>query len=508
MKFGLYAVLATVAAACALAIAPGSASALGCRSDTVDPVAAFSFSPSTPQPGSAVSFDASSSQPGSYTSYSYDGESQTCEIADSGEAPITSYTWHWGDGTSNTTTSSATTTHTFASPGAYDVSVTVNAPAAGTDSVSHTVTTAWQVTLTQPAASTFWTQDLKRQTITLAATAAGPEPVQRIEFYVRDVKVGQDTSAPYSVSFDTASIADGPAGVYARAVGTGGNAGDSATRNVKIDNTAPSFTIVSQPGVAQPGQDTFTVRFHDDEFLYGNALCWADNPVPVGWNYCVGAGVEKTFEAPYTFNLPEGEHTVHFQAADAAGNVTTGTGNVRVDGTAPDTTITSTTDASATFAFESNEPGSTFRCRVYVDGTPPPDFGSCSGTGAHTATGLAPGTYRFEALAADEAGNEDPTPAARTFTVLAPPPSGGGGGTQAGGQTGGQLGQVTQTSSSSSQGGTVAGGQRATTKAGKCAKLKGRKRAACVKKSCAKLKKKNNGAKRYKICVRAVTRKA
>jgi PKD repeat protein len=516
MKLRRLFVLAALAAAYVLALAPGPASAAGCKTEYTGPTAAFTYSPGTPAAGSAVTFDASSSQPGGYTSYSYDAQQQTCAIADSGESPITSYTWNWGDGTANTTGSSATANHTFASPGTYNVSVTVSAGSAGSDSASSSVVTAWQVTLTEPAAPGFWTQALKRQTINLAATAAGPQPVQRMEFYVRNVKVGEDTTAPYSVSFNTASIADGPAGIYARAVGTGGNSGSSATREVKIDNTAPVFTLVQHPGaVVKPGQDTFRVRFTDDEYLYGNAQCWADSPSqPVGADLCIGAGVEKVFESNYAANLAEGEHTVYFRALDAAGNGTTGSANVRVDGTAPDTSIasgpadgSSSTDSAASFGLGASEPGSTFRCRLYPDGSAAPAFGACSGASSHAVSGLAPGPYRFEAVAVDQAGNEDASPAGRTFTVVAPSSGGpNGGGTQTGGQTGGQLGG--QPATTGGQGGVVAGGKAPVKKAGKCSTLRGKKRAACVKRSCAKLKKKKDGRKRYKTCVKAVTRKA
>jgi hypothetical protein len=173
--------------------------------------------------------------------------------------------------------------------------------------------------------------------------------------------------------------------------------------------------------------------------------------------------------------------------------------------TAPDTSITSgpadgssSTDASPSFGLASTETGSTFTCRLYPQGDGAPAFAPCSAASSHAASGLAPGTYLFEAVARDLAGNEDATPAGRTFTVTAPVTSAGGGGdsvgpsTQAGGGT-----PVTQTP----QGGS--GTPKST--AGKCAKLKGKKRATCVRRNCAKAKKKS--AKKYRACVKSVTRK-
>ena len=95
-----------------------------------------------------------------------------------------------------------------------------------------------------------------------------------------------------------------------------------------------------------------------------------------------------------------------------------------VDDVLPDTRITqgpddgsATSNTSLTFAFDADEPGSTFECRVYPAALTPPAFDNCSGAGTHTASGFSPGTYSFEVRATDTAGNRDATPAKRTFTV-------------------------------------------------------------------------------------------
>lgn len=95
-----------------------------------------------------------------------------------------------------------------------------------------------------------------------------------------------------------------------------------------------------------------------------------------------------------------------------------------VDDVLPETRITqgpddgsSTSNTSLTFAFDADEPGSTFKCRVYPAALTPPAFDDCSGAGTHTASGFSPGTYSFEVRATDAAGNQDATPAKRTFTV-------------------------------------------------------------------------------------------
>ena len=85
------------------------------------------------------------------------------------------------------------------------------------------------------------------------------------------------------------------------------------------------------------------------------------------------------------------------------------------DSTPPDTSITSgpsgsTGDSTPTFDFTSTEPGSTFECSV--DGAA---FTACNSP--FTTAALADGSHTFAVRARDPAGNPDPSPASRSFTV-------------------------------------------------------------------------------------------
>jgi large repetitive protein len=123
------------------------------------------------------------------------------------------------------------------------------------------------------------------------------------------------------------------------------------------------------------------------------------------------------------FGLGEGTHTFQVRATDAAGNTdaTPATFSWTVDSSPPETSIGSvpsnpTNATGATFTFTSSESGSTFACKL--DGAP---FGAC--TSPTSYSGLAEGSHTFEVRATDAAGNTDPTPAARTWTIdtTAPP---------------------------------------------------------------------------------------
>jgi len=110
------------------------------------------------------------------------------------------------------------------------------------------------------------------------------------------------------------------------------------------------------------------------------------------------------------------------------------------DTLAPETTITSgpldgarITDPNPALAFSSDDMPSTFECRITTadssDGLETgADFSPCSGPGdTHTPTSplQAGSLVTFQVRATDASGNVDPTPAERSFAVIAedPPPS-------------------------------------------------------------------------------------
>lgn len=122
--------------------------------------------------------------------------------------------------------------------------------------------------------------------------------------------------------------------------------------------------------------------------------------------------------------VDDGSHAYTAIASNASGQVSPPSAavTVTVDTAAPDTTIDSGPSGpvnvpSASFAFSSPEMGTTFECSLegepFARCDPPKDY-----------AGLSDGERTLRVRAVDRAGNEDPTPASRTWNVDTSAPSG------------------------------------------------------------------------------------
>jgi hypothetical protein len=205
----------------------------------------------------------------------------------------------------------------------------------------------------------------------------------------------------------------GPQTLRARAVDPTGHAdGSPATRTFIIDRTPPDTALNSQPPSL-----TNSAAAH---FAFGSSF--AGGPSPEAFN---GFGCRLDDAPDFTScpsgsvdyaGLGEGQHTFRVRAQDTAGNVdaTPATYSWTVDTVAPDTAITAgppatTKDTSAKFTFFS-EAGATFLCSLDSAG-----FASCPTD--YTLSGLGVGRHTMRVKARDAAGNDDATPASRTWTI-------------------------------------------------------------------------------------------
>lgn len=217
-----------------------------------------------------------------------------------------------------------------------------------------------------------------------------------------------------------AGLADGFYRFWVRALGENPAPGPPASRAWQLDATAPQTAIDSVPPEPSSGFEArFTFSSSEPQSSF---RCQLDGgPVQVCANNA--ASGSRSY-----FALADGVHTFSVYATDNADNVdptpATATFTVQTvlgDRTPPDTVVRSapaspSSSATATFTYSSNEPGSSFECRL--DAQP---FSPCPASGIGYGP-LKNGAHAFEVRATDPAGNVDSVPAAYGWTVRAPLP--------------------------------------------------------------------------------------
>src|SRR4051795_5616827 len=305
-----------------------------------------------------------------------------------------------------------------------------------------TIDAAALVTLVSPADGSASTD-----TTPTFAGAAGTAATDASDVTV-EVHEGTDSTGDALETLTTTRLADGtwavtadpalPEGTYTAFAqqldATGDNAAYSAEHTFTVDTTAPgpditapsaggsareaTPTLRGTAGTAPGDASTLTLRLYDGPGASGT-------PRQTLTAIAVGADGSWTI-APAA--LPDGTYSLRASQSDAAGN--TGASPARtftVDTVAPETALTagptgSTEATSASFGFTS-ETDATFECRI--DSAP---WAACGSPRALSGLGVA--THTFDVRAHDAAGNVDPTPATRTWTITAPTaPTGGGTGT-------------------------------------------------------------------------------
>ncbi|MHA7630223.1 Ig-like domain-containing protein [Corallococcus sp. M7] len=180
-------------------------------------------------------------------------------------------------------------------------------------------------------------------TVTVSATAQDDIGVTKVEFYAGATLLGTDTTAPYSVSWNTEGVASGTHTLTAKAYDGLGRTGTSVAVLVIVDNTLPTVSFTAPPATYVRGSVQLTasasdnravtrVEFHDGSVLIGTATT---APYSENWD---------------TVGLANGSHTLYARAYDAAGNVKVDSRNVTVDNAAPAVAITSPSNGATLLA--------------------------------------------------------------------------------------------------------------------------------------------------------------
>ena len=182
---------------------------------------------------------------------------------------------------------------------------------------SHAVTPT--VAVTKPAAGL----QVSGSAVTIAADASDDRRVESVQFFVDGNSIGSDTSAPYSVSWNSTTVGNGPHSLTARATDDAGNQTTSAAVSITVGNSSPPTTSITSPtGGSVAGTVTVNANASDDvgvtkvEFYADGLLFGTDTtpPFSASWNTLDPA-------------LPgyDGAHTLTTKAYDSHQQVTSST---------------------------------------------------------------------------------------------------------------------------------------------------------------------------------------
>ena len=155
-------------------------------------------------------------------------------------------------------------------------------------------------------------------TITLNATASDNVGVSSVEFFIDGVTRGSDSTAPYSLSFNSTTLTNGTHSLTARAVDAAGNATTSSAASFSVNNTTPDTTppTVSASVTGTSGTITLNATASDNvgvtsvEFFIDGVTRGSDTTSPYSLSF-------------NSTTLANGSHSLTARAVDAAGNATT-----------------------------------------------------------------------------------------------------------------------------------------------------------------------------------------
>jgi hypothetical protein len=192
--------------------------------------------------------------------------------------------------------------------------------AAGNEAASAQVgVTVWHDTQPPSVSITSLTHGASiSRTVTIPVAATDEAGVTRVELFLDGALFGTDTSAPYSFSWNTQTVANGGYTLTARATDANGHVG-TFTVGVTVDNTAPAVALTSPvSGAALSGIVSLQAEATDNEgvarvdFFVDGVLAASATAVPFHADWDSGSVVN-------------GSHTLLARAHDAANNVTAST---------------------------------------------------------------------------------------------------------------------------------------------------------------------------------------
>ncbi len=260
--------------------------------------------------------------------------------------------------------------------------------------------------------------------LTVAGTAA---PGARVDVFVNDTARPATAVADSTGRFSApvALAPNAPNALEAVATSRGGLGLTSAPAEATVlhDAVPPALSFQAPPaGAHVRGTVGVQAQAADADRVATLSLTIAGQPLSAGLTPEPPAPTVSAVAVWPTAERGDGPLTLGAAATDRAGNLASISRLVVVDNTPPDTTIVDGPSGSAaattvTFTFTGTDnltPPERLEFAWRLNGGP---FTAFSLATSATLAGLAEGSHMFEVKARDLAGNEDPTPARRAFTV-------------------------------------------------------------------------------------------
>ncbi len=188
--------------------------------------------------------------------------------------------------------------------------------------------------------------------VALSANASDNVGVAGVQFLMNGNPIPnltEDTTAPYSVTWNTTTVTNGTYTLTARARDAAGNTTTSAARTVTVNNVAPTDTVPPTAALTAPangatvsGNVALSANASDNVGVAGVQFLMNGNPIP---------NLTEDTTAPYsvtwnTTTVTNGTYTLTARARDAAGNTTTSAART--------VTVSNPVDTTTSIFFESS----------------------------------------------------------------------------------------------------------------------------------------------------------
>lgn len=158
-------------------------------------------------------------------------------------------------------------------------------------------------------------------TINMSVSASDNTGVSRVEYYLNGSLLSAVSQAPFSCSWNSASVANGSYTLQVKAYDAAGNAGQSAIVNISVSNKSTVDTTPPSISITAPANNAVV-----SGVVY-NSVAASDNVGVVKVEYYVNGGLDYSSSTPpFDFSISttptmNGTYTMYAKAYDAAGNV-------------------------------------------------------------------------------------------------------------------------------------------------------------------------------------------